>query len=376
MVYFDSAASTAPSQNVLDAFFKLNQISFANPSSVHALGREGARLLEDQRKQLLRLFGVSNTHQAIFLSGASEANNLVLKGIAFSYQNRGKKILISSAEHPSVTEPAKELASRFGFTLMELPVNENGVVDPKTLEEAMDKDVILVSIIGVNNETGSINDLRALGEIVHRFPKAYFHSDLTQAIGKIDVPFSSLDLFSFSGHKIHGIKGSGALLYRSSIRFVPLVHGGGQENGMRSGTVSVPLSGSLVCAVEDALGKRKENEAMVRPLYDRLCEGLKDLDVTVNSPLDGSPYVLNFSLNHHKASVIVEALSQKGIYVSSVSACSSKLDKASSVLLAMGLPADLAGNAVRVSLSESNSLEEVDFFLDTLATLLREVHKR
>lgn len=376
MVYFDSAASTAPSQNVLGAFFKLNQISFANPSSVHALGREGARLLEDQRKQLLHLFGVSNTHQAIFLSGASEANNLVLKGIAFSYQNRGKKILISSAEHPSVTEPAKELASRFGFTLMELPVNENGVVDPKTLEEAMDKDVILVSIIGVNNETGSINDLRALGEIVHRFPKAYFHSDLTQAIGKIDVPFSSLDLFSFSGHKIHGIKGSGALLYRSSIRFVPLVHGGGQENGMRSGTVSVPLSGSLVCAVEDALGKRKENEAMVRPLYDRLREGLKDLDVTVNSPLDGSPYVLNFSLNHHKASVIVEALSQKGIYVSSVSACSSKLDKASSVLLAMGLPADLAGNAVRVSLSESNSLEEVDFFLDTLATLLREVHKR
>lgn len=376
MVYFDSAASTAPSQNVLDAFLKLNQISFANPSSVHALGREGARLLEDQRKQLLRLFGVSNTHQAIFLSGASEANNLALKGIAFSYQNRGKKILISSAEHPSVTEPAKELALRFGFTLMELPVNEDGVVDPKTLEEAMDKDVILVSIIGVNNETGSINDLRALGEIVHRFPKAYFHSDLTQAIGKIDVPFSSLDLFSFSGHKIHGIKGSGALLYRSSIRFVPLVHGGGQENGMRSGTVSVPLSGSLVCAVEDALGKRKENEAMVRPLYDRLREGLKDLDVTVNSPLDGSPYVLNFSLNHHKASVIVEALSQKGIYVSSVSACSSKLDKASSVLLAMGLPADLAGNAVRVSLSESNSLEEVDFFLDTLATLLREVHKR
>lgn len=207
MVYFDSAASTAPSQNVLDAFLKLNQISFANPSSVHALGREGARLLEDQRKQLLRLFGVSNTHQAIFLSGASEANNLALKGIAFSYQNRGKKILISSAEHPSVTEPAKELALRFGFTLMELPVNEDGVVDPKTLEEAMDKDVILVSIIGVNNETGSINDLRALGEIVHRFPKAYFHSDLTQAIGKIDVPFSSLDLFLSPGIRSTESKG-------------------------------------------------------------------------------------------------------------------------------------------------------------------------
>ena len=272
--------------------------------------------------------------------------------------------------------PARELASRFGFELIELPVNEEGVVTPEELERHMDKDVILVSILGVNNETGAISELSALSQIVHRFPKAYFHSDLTQAIGKVDVPFASLDLFSFSGHKLHGVKGSGALVYRSSIRLTPLIHGGGQEDGVRSGTVSLPLAASLVAAVGESLSHKKENEAKVTPIHDYLWNGLKELDVRIFSPENGSPYVLDFSLNHHKASVIVEALSQKEIYVSTASACSSKIEHASTVLLAMGATNEEASNAIRVSVDESNSLEEAKVFLDTLSTLLKEVHQR
>ena len=200
MIYFDAAATTKPSASVLSRFEEISTRYLGNPSSSHALGREAMRLVDDARKEMLSAFGLSKTHQAIFLSGASEANNLAIKGIAFQYQNRGKKILVSDVEHPSVIAPAQQLSDRFGFELVRLKTDEWGRVSPKTLEEAIDDKTILVSIMGVNNETGAVNDLGALANIVHRYPKCYFHSDLTQAIGKIDVPYSSLDLFSFSGH--------------------------------------------------------------------------------------------------------------------------------------------------------------------------------
>ena len=376
MIYFDAAATTRPSARVLERFAKVSSSCIGNPSSAHALGREAARLVEEARKEMLSSFGLNKTHQAIFLSGASEANNLALKGIAFQYQNRGRKILVSSVEHPSVLEPAKQLAERFGFELVLLSTDEYGRVLPSTLEEAIDDKTILVSIMGVNNETGAINDLKALASIVHRFPKCYFHSDLTQAIGKVDVPFADLDLFSFSGHKIHGIKGSGALVYKSSIRFIPLIDGGGQENGYRSGTVSPALCASLSLAVADALSSKKENEAHASLLWKRLYEGLSSENYILHSNEEGSPFVLNFSLRYHKASVIVEALSREEIYVSTASACSSKKEPFSEVLVAMGKSKDEASNAIRISIDEENTVEEVDTFLAALKKNLEEIHKR
>lgn len=376
MIYFDAASSTKPRAEVLSCFQKACEEHYANPSSPHALARADERELSGARQRMLSAFGVSSTHQAIFLSGASEANNLALKGIAFSYQNRGKKILVGATEHPSVLAPARYLAEQFGFELIVLPVDEKGCVRVSTLQDAMDSNVILVSIMGVNNETGAVNDLAALAHVVHGYPKAFFHSDLTQAIGKIAVPFSCLDLFSFSAHKIHGLKGSGALIYKKNIRFVPLVHGGGQEMGARSGTVAVPLALACERALSLAVSEQPASEKSARLLWNAITQGLTRLDVTLNSTAEGSPFVCNFSLNRHKASVLVEALSQKDIYVSSLSACSSKSDQASSVLLAMGYSNQRASNAIRVSFDESNSLEEVGIFLDTLTTLLREVRPR
>lgn len=376
MIYLDAAASTRPSEEVLALFQELSLKEYANPTSAHGFGREAGKMLEEYRKRLLRLFRVEKTHQALFVSGATEGNNLAIKGIAFSYQNRGKKILVSAVEHPSVLAPAEHLANDFGFELVRLPVDEYGRVLPSVLEGAMDKDVILVSIMGVNNETGAINDLAELAKVVHRFPKAYFHSDLTQAIGKMDVPFEALDLFTFSGHKIHGLKGSGALVYRSSIRFSPLLDGGGQEFGFRSSTPALPLNATLVLAAERSLSQQKASLEHALRLRKELLEHLSMDEVSLNSPSDGSPYVVNFSLKRHKASVIVEGLSREGIYVSSASACSSRTDHPSDVLLAIGKSKEDASNAIRVSFEESISLEDVVRFADTLSTLLKEVHPR
>lgn len=376
MIYFDAAATSKPSASVLSCFEEASTRYLGNPSSNHALGREAARAVEEARKDMLSSFGLSKTHQAIFLSGATEANNLALKGVAFQYQNRGKKILVSSVEHPSVLVPAKQLCSRFGFELVLLPVDETGRVKPETLSEAIDNDTILVSVMGVNNETGAVNDLKALSEIVRGYPKCYFHSDLTQALGKVEIPFDCLDLFSFSGHKIHGLKGSGALVYKSSLRFLPLLDGGGQENGYRSGTVSPALCSSLALAVRLATGKTKENYPKIDALRKRLLAGLDEENFVLNSDPEGSPYVVNFSLRYHKASVVVEALSEQGIYVSTASACSSKKEPYSEVLLAMGKSMEIAANAIRVSFDENNTIEEVDTFLLRLKKCLEEIRRR
>ena len=376
MIYFDSAASTLPYPEVLELFSSLSLEYYANPSAPHAFGRSGNRILEDARKRVLAAFGVEKTHKAIFLSGATEANNLALKGVAATYRNRGNKILVGATEHPSVLEPARFLAQRHGFDLVVLPVNGQGQVEPETLERAMDKDVILVSVMGVNNETGAINDLSKLADIVHAYPKAFFHSDLTQAVGKVAVPYGKIDLFSFSAHKLHGLKASGALVCKNSLRLEPVLHGGGQEMGLRSGTESIANASCLALALERELRKERQNHAHVSSLWNELKKRLDGLDVVLNSFESGSPYVMNFSLLRHKASVIVEGLSEEGIAVTSASACSSKADHVSDVLLAMGKSHDLAGNAIRVSFCPSNSLEEVATFADTLTRLLKEVRPR
>lgn len=376
MIYLDSAASTLPRNEVLLRFEEMARRYYANPSSNHGLGREADRVLSQCRKELLDTFSLAKTHQILFTSGATESNNLALIGLALQYRNRGNRVLVSAVEHPSVLEPVAYLEKEFGFEVIRLPVDEWGRVAPKTLEEALNDKTILVSIMGVNNETGAINDLKALADLVHRYPKCQFHSDLTQAIGKVAVPYSCLDAFSFSGHKIHGIKGSGALVYKSSLRFVPVLHGGGQEFGFRSGTVSLPLCASLAEATTLARKEEKEGIAHAKTLFDALIQGISPEYVRWNSSSEGSPYVANFSLIKHKASVIVEALSEAGIFVSSASACSSRNDKTSKVLLAMNKSEEDASNAIRVSFSRENTLEEILTFVQTLNRFFLEVHAR
>lgn len=377
MIYLDYASTCPPSEAVIQEFARVSQASFGNASSKHVVGREASRVLESARASVLDSLRVKLTHRCLFLSGATEANNLAIKGVALAYQNRGKRIITTQVEHPSVLNAFRQLGDKFGFEVVFLPVQENGSVDPAALQKEMSKDVILVSIMAVNNETGAINDLDALSAIVHSFPKAFFHSDVTQGIGKIKIPYEKLDLISFSGHKIAALKGTGCLVMKKTIEPLPFSSGGDQEYGIRSGTVDVGGAHSLAFALKQVTANQAENSKKTSLLRDYLWEKLSEFDeISFNSVKNGSPYVVNFSLRRHKASVIVEGLSERGICVSSISACSSKGEPISYVLEAMGKSHDDAANSIRVSPAPWTSKEEIDALIDALRVLFKEVRPR
>lgn len=376
MIYFDNAATTRPSLAVLECFEKENEQCFANPSSRHAYGREAYRKLENARLAILKSLSLSNDYRVLFTSGASESNNLAIKGIAKEYLRRGKRIITTQVEHPSVLETFRSLEKE-GFEVIYLPTKEDGTVDPETLKENMNKETILVSIMATNNETGSNNDILALSKIVHSFPKAFFHVDVTQAIGKRDLPYSSIDLFSFSGHKIHGLKGTGALVLKKNITLLRQIDGGDQEYFFRAGTDNLPGDETLAVALEEATKNLQDNIAHAKEISSFLREELeKNDEILMNSPLEGSPFILNFSLKRKKASVVTEALSHEGIYVSSVSACNSKGEPISYVLEAMGFSKERAMNSIRLSFSRENTLEEAETFLNTLQNILERTINR
>lgn len=376
MIYFDNAATTRPSLAVLECFEKENEQCFANPSSRHAYGREAYRKLENARLSILKSLSLSNDYRVLFTSGASESNNLAIKGIAKEYLRRGKRIITTQVEHPSVLEAFRSLEKE-GFEVIYLPTKEDGTVDPETLKVNMNKETILVSIMATNNETGSNNDILALSKIVHSFPKAFFHVDVTQAIGKRDLPYSSIDLFSFSGHKIHGLKGTGALILKKNITLLRQIDGGDQEYFFRAGTDNLPGDETLAVALEEATKNLQDNIAHAKEISSFLREGLeKNDEILMNSPLEGSPFILNFSLKRKKASVVTEALSHEGIYVSSVSACNSKGEPISYVLEAMGFSKERAMNSIRLSFSRENTLEEAKTFLNTLQNILERTINR
>ena len=370
IVYLDNAATTKVNDEVVALFVESENDNFANPNSIHALGIKNAKKVQIAKENILKNFKLKN-HKVILTSSSTEANNLAIKGYCLNYQNRGKHIITSNIEHPSVLECFKQLEDKFGFEVTILNVNEKGVISPSQVLEAMRKDTILVSIMALNNEIGSINPIKDIADIVHKFPKANFHSDTTQAIGKLDLDYSSIDMFVVSSHKIHGLKGSGALIYKSSLSFMPLLSGGGQEDGFRSSTVAVSNAVTIAKAIELSI---KEDRKPIYELRDKLVDGLEKIDgIELNSNKDCSPYIVNFSLTNKKASVVVEDLSNKNIFVSSVSACNSKKEASSYVVEALGKNDKLAHNTIRVSFSKDNTMEDVDAFLKELKISLENI---
>lgn len=373
MIYLDYCATSAPFESALEAYTNVNKFHFGNPSSLHFYGYESKKLLEEARTGILSLLNVSKEDNLIFTSSATEANNLVLKGIPFKYKNRGNRIITSKGEHPSILNPLLQMKDLFGFKVDYVPLKEDGEIDLDAFSSLMGDDVILVSIMGVNNETGAINPLSSISRIAKKYPKCFFHSDLTQAIGKIDLDYSMFDMFSFSSHKIGGVKGSGCLVYKKKVQFVSLLSGGEQEYGLRSGTNDVASSYATYVALKTTMSLLKEKKGHIVELRDYLYSKLEEIpSISINSTKRGSPFVTSISLEKNKASVIVEGLSNKGICVSSVSACSSKGEPASYVLEAMGKTSKQAHNPIRISISFSTTKEELDTFILELTALLKE----
>lgn len=373
VIYLDNAATTKVDPEVLNSYNQITIKYFANPSSIHSLGQESSRLLDKSREQILNVLKLTH-HDVIFTSGATEANNLAIKGYCFANRSRGKHIITSSTEHPSVLNTVLEMQD-FGFEVTVLPVNKEGQIEVNSLKAAIREDTILVSLMMVNNEVGAINPIKEVGEYLKKFPKIAFHVDMVQAIGKLPLDFNNINMFSIAGHKIHGLLGSGLLIKEKKIILKAINQGGGQENNLRSGTNTLALSASLAKALRLAVEGEANNFKKVKVLSERLQGYLKDNKdkYLINSYNEDNPYIVNFSLLHHKASVVVEALSNRGIMVSSLSACHAKNEDYSKVVYAMYQDLNLAHNTIRISFDKDNTIEEVEALIKNLEEILKEI---
>lgn len=375
MIYFDNSATTKPYREVIETYAKVANDYFGNPSSIHTLGSEAEKLLSQSRVLTASLLGVRAT-EIIYTSSGTEGNNLAIKGVALQHQSRGKHIITSAIEHPSVIEACNQLGS-LGFRVTYLPVDQTGRVNLEQLEKAICADTILVSIVHVNNELGSIQPIKEIGQLLKKYPKILFHTDHVQGIGKVPLYMKEygIDLCTMSGHKFHALRGTGILYVRDGIRIAPLLSGGGQEMNRRSGTENTAGIVAMTKALRLNLDEAKQRMASLHELKEQLIIGLNNIEgIIVNTLMEYSaPHIINFSILKIKPEVIIHSLSKHNIYVSTRSACSSKLAQASKILLAAGFGEERAKSAIRVSLSFENTLEEVNIFLDVLSKEVRKL---
>ena len=367
MIYFDNSATTKMAPEALETYSQLVTKIWGNPSSLHKLGDRAHGLLEASRQQVADLLGV-NTDEIYFTSGGTESNNTAIKGTAWAQREFGKHIITSSVEHASVANTFTELEN-LGFRVTRLPVDKEGRVNPEDLKAALDKDTTLVSIMGVNNEIGTIQPIKEISEILADYPNIHFHVDNVQALGKgiWDQVFTSrVDMMSFSSHKFHGPRGIGILYKKRGRMLMPLCEGGGQEKGLRSGTENLAAIAAMAKAVRLLLTDEKEKADREYAIKEKISKYLAGKPgIHIFSPLkaDFAPHILCFALEGIRGETLVPTLEDQDIYISTTSACASKKADEASTLVAMKTPDAIATSAVRLSFDESNTLEEADEFI-------------
>lgn len=355
MIYLDYSATTFVDEEVMDSFIKSSKY-FGNPNSLHKLGVEARKLIDASTKQIASLMNIKED-EIIYTSGASESNNMVIKGME-NYINRGKCIITTELEHSSINEPLKYMESK-GFTVKYVPLKD-GIVDISKLEQMLD-DVCLVSISMVNSETGVRQPIEEIGKVLKKYPKILFHTDITQALGKIKFDLSDVDFASFSAHKFFGIKGIGGLYKKSNIDIVPLIHGGKSTTIYRSGTPATSLIVSMAKALRLSYENIDDDLIRINKLNQRIRDSFKKYDKVVINSINGIDHILNFSVLGVKPETFLHALEEKDIYISTQSACSS--GDYSKAVLALTGDMDRASSSLRVSISRKTTEEEIDLFL-------------
>ena len=371
MIYLDYSATTKTNNEVLDTFIKCSKEFIGNPNSLHALGVKSKNMVDSATKQIANLLNVKE-NEIIYTSGASESNNLALKGICEKYKNRGKHIITTPLEHSSIYGPIDYLKDN-GYSVDYVKLDSNGQVDLDDLKNLIREDTILVSICAVNSEIGILQPLEEISKIVKMYPKCFLHSDMTQAIGKITVDISNIDLVSFSAHKFFGIKGIGCLIKKEKIELTPLIHGGKSTTVYRSGTPCLPLIVSISKALRLALENITEKENYVRKLNDYLKDKLVSYDkVRINSNEKAIPHILNISILGVKPETMLHALESKGVYVSTQSACSETNAKSKAVF-ALTNDNEIAMSSIRISLSHLTTKEELEKFLEAFDICYKEL---
>jgi len=372
-VYLDNSATTRPYQEVIEETVKYMAADYGNPSSLHRMGIKAEKAVKESRRVIAASLGAKE-EEIFFTSGGTESDNIALFGAAQARKRRGDTIITSQIEHPAVLESCKKLET-MGFKVVYLPVDRLGRIDLSSLEKAMDDRTILISIMQVNNETGAIQPIQEIVRLKREAEKRLgneilVHCDGVQSYGKqqISVKDQGIDLFSVSGHKIHGPKGVGALYVRKDLNIHPTIHGGGQEKGLRSGTENVPaIAGFGKAAALGSVDLENRIKAMEAAKF-RLKQGIeKEIpNVRFNSSEEGTSSILNVSFLGVRGEVLLHTLEQSDIYVSTGSACSSKKKGQSHVLKAMGLTDGEIEGAIRFSFNEFNTIEEMDYVLSEL----------
>ena len=362
MIYLDYSATTPVNEEVLESFSKSAMNYPGNPNSLHKLGIEANKLINEATDQIASLLNI-NSKEIIYTSGSSEANNTAIKGICLKYQNRGKHIITTNLEHSSIYGPIDYLVE-LGFEVSFVELNQDGQVTIDALKKVMRDDTILVTIGAVNSETGVKQNIKEIGEFLKNYPKCFFHVDMTQAIGKIDVSLENVDLASFSAHKIYGLKGVGILYKKEKIELIPLIHGGKSTTIYRSGTPALPLIISMAKALRLALNEIDNNYNKVLELNKYLKEKISVFEkVRINSNDYSIPHVLNISVLGVKPETMQHALEKYEIYISTQTACSSGSSVSKAVLALTG-DKDKASSSVRISLSYLTTKEDLDYFID------------
>lgn len=365
-IYFDNGATTRTNKQVADLMYDVMTSSYGNPSSLHSKGLEAEHIVKDARKIIADKIN-ANPNDILFTASGSESNNLAIIGAADLFRFKGE-IITSKIEHKCVLECMKRLED-IGFKVHYLDVDENGIVDINQLKNIINPQTQLVSIMHVNNECGSIQPIREIYNIIKdKNPNILFHTDNVQGFCKIDLSCEYCDMMSVSAHKIHGPKGIGALYVKKGIRLSPVIYGGGQEKGLRGGTENVPAIAGFGKAVE--VFEKNDNTLLEIKKYiiNRITNEIPG--IYVNGDIDcSSPYILNIAMIGLRSEIILHSLEQRGIYVSSGSACSSNKPSPSHVLTAMRYKPERVDSSIRISFSVENTMEEADAFCNALADI-------
>ena len=357
MTYLDYSATTPIDEEVLDTFVKSAKY-IGNPNSLHKLGVEAKSLIDASTNQIASILNVKS-EEIIYTSGASEANNLALKGIE-NFKNRGNHIITTDLEHSSITAPLNYLSDK-GYDIDIVPL-KNGIVDTNKLKEMITDKTILVSIGAVNSETGIRQPIEEIGKMLKEYPKVIFHSDITQAVGKIKIDLTDVDMASFAAHKFFGIKGIGALIKKENIKLTPLIHGGKSTTIYRSGTPTTQLIASMAKALRLSYQNIDEDIKHITRLNNRVKEVLKDYkDVYINSTKNSIPHILNFSIVGVKPETMLHALEEDDIYISTQSACST--GNTSKAVMAITNDVERASSSIRVSISRKTTEEDINNFI-------------
>nr|WP_314804247.1 cysteine desulfurase family protein [Paenibacillus sp. MBLB1832] len=373
----DYAATSPLYEEVIQTIAEVMRTHYGNPSSIHRLGVEAEKLVQTAKGVIATAIGVS-ANEIICTSGGTESNNLAIKGVAYGYQHRGKHLITTQVEHASVKEVFAQLAQE-GFRVTYLPVSSTGRVQLEDLRAAICEDTTLVSIMYVNNEMGAIQPIQEIGQLLMAYPKIIFHVDAIQGIVKLPLQPKAwgIDLCSASAHKFRGPKGAGFLYRRAGINLQPLLAGGGQEYGVRSGTENVPLIVGMAKALRMSMDNQMDKMAHSYRLRQRLVSGIAampELVVTgAHQDHEAAPHIVHFIFAGMKAEVVVHALEQKGVYISTRSACTSGESEPSEVMLALGASREMAMSGLRVSFSADHQEQEIEQFISALQNVVRDL---